>query len=78
MEEEIKKATEDLIRIQILQALNLFEIYGANNIAEAIEWAHREDLLDFELRVGLIGEFPMLTEKGRKWLGKQKNKRVKK
>ncbi|MCK4520405.1 hypothetical protein KAT95_00870 [Candidatus Parcubacteria bacterium] len=74
MGEEIKIATKDRIRRRILQNLNLLEIYGANNIAEVIEWAHREDLLNLELRVGLIGEFPMLTEKGRKWLEKQKIK----
>ena len=74
MGEEIKIATKDRIRRRILQNLNLLEIYGANNIAEVIEWAYSEDLLNFELRVGLIGEFPMLTEKGRKWLEKQKIK----
>ncbi len=74
MGEEVKIATKDRIKRQILQTLNLLEIYGANNIAEVIEWAHREDLLNLELRVGLIGEFPMLTDKGREWLEKQKIK----
>ena len=66
---EVKLILEEERRKQMLKSLNLLEeIYGTKNIVKVLEWAHREDLLDFEARVGLIGRFPSLTKKGKNWI----------
>ena len=71
-EKKVKPILEEERRKQILKSLNLLEgIYGTKNIVKVLEWGHRENLLDFEPRVGLIGRFPRITEKGKKWIEKK-------
>ena len=60
---------------RILQILNLLEkTYGAKNIAKVLEEAHKDNLLVFQLPVGLIGKLPTFTKEGKEWVENQKIK----
>ena len=63
-------------RREILNELNLMaEKHGIENILAVMSWAYKENLiLPKDVPALIFISFPAFTDKGRKWLEKQKIK----
>ena len=74
---EVKLILEEERRREILNKLNLLvEKHRIENILAVMSWAYKEDMiLPKNVPALIFINFPELTEKGRKWLEKQKIKK---
>ena len=75
MGEKVKLILEEgRRRREILNTLNLLaEKHGIENILAVVSWAYKENLIVPKSATALIFiSFPVFTDKGRKWLEKQK------
>ena len=77
-EEKIKLILEKGRRKEILNKFNLLAgKHGVENILEVMRWAYGENLIIPKSVTGLSSvSFPVLTERGIKWIEKSKNREL--